>query len=118
MNKRFWVCAVGAAALFVAAPVHAQTKIERTPAKPIASVEGVDTFQAYCASCHGPNAKGDGPAAKALSKTPADLTMITKRHGRIWRSEKKAVRLRSLFRRTSLRICRCRELRFCFTEES
>src|SRR5262249_24668078 len=42
---------------------------------------GVDTFKAYCASCHGPNAKGDGPAAKALSKAPADLTTIAKRHG-------------------------------------
>lgn len=73
--------AIGAAAWFVAAPVHAQTKIERAPAKPIASVQGVDTFKAYCASCHGPSAKGDGPAAKALSKAPADLTTIAKRHG-------------------------------------
>jgi len=81
-EKRFWVCAAaGAALLFVAAPVHGQTKIERTAAKPIASVQGVDTFKAYCASCHGPSAKGDGPAARALAKKPADLTTITKRHG-------------------------------------
>jgi mono/diheme cytochrome c family protein len=57
------------------------TTIERTTAKPIASVQGVDTFKAYCASCHGPEAKGNGPAAKALSKAPADLTTIAKRHG-------------------------------------
>ena len=82
-GRRFSMCvAIGAAAaLFVAAPVHAQTKIERTPAKPISSVQGVDSFKAYCASCHGPSAKGDGPAAKALTKAPADLTTIAKRHG-------------------------------------
>ena len=72
--------AVGTIALFFAAPAHAQ-KVERTTAKPIASVQGVDTFHAYCASCHGPEAKGNGPAAKALAKAPADLTTIAKRHG-------------------------------------
>jgi mono/diheme cytochrome c family protein len=70
----------GGLVLAIAAPASAQ-KIERKAARPIASVEGVDTFKAYCAVCHGPQAKGNGPAAKALSKTPADLTTITKRHG-------------------------------------
>jgi len=80
--RRLGLCTVlgGLALIFAAASAHAQTKIERTPAKPIASVQGVDTFKAYCASCHGPEAKGNGPAAKALSKAPADLTMIAKRH--------------------------------------
>jgi mono/diheme cytochrome c family protein len=41
----------------------------------------VDTVKAYCAVCHGPEAKGNGPASKALAKTPADLTTIAKRHG-------------------------------------
>ncbi len=81
-GTRLMMCTVvGAVALFGAAPAHAQTKVERTTAKPIASVQGVDTFKAYCASCHGPEAKGNGPAAKALAKAPADLTMIAKRHG-------------------------------------
>ena len=44
-------------------------------------MEGVDTFKAYCVSCHGPQAKGDGPAAVALKKMPADLTTIAKRNG-------------------------------------
>jgi mono/diheme cytochrome c family protein len=35
----------------------------------------------YCASCHGPNAKGDGPVAPALTKKPADLTLLAKRNG-------------------------------------
>ena len=85
MKGRLATCgAIGMLAfVFAAAPAHAQakqTKIERTTAKPIASVQGVDTFKAYCASCHGPEAKGNGPAAKALAKAPADLTTISKRH--------------------------------------
>jgi mono/diheme cytochrome c family protein len=30
-----------------------------------------------CASCHGPSGKGDGPVAKALKRTPADLTKLS-----------------------------------------
>jgi mono/diheme cytochrome c family protein len=71
--------AVAGLALAMPSTAAAQ-KIERKAAKPIASVEGADTFNAYCAVCHGTNAKGNGPAAKALTKAPADLTTIAKRH--------------------------------------
>jgi hypothetical protein len=58
----------------------AQT-IQRKEARPIKSIDGVDTFRTLCASCHGTSGKGDGPAAKALVKAPADLRTIAKRHG-------------------------------------
>ena len=38
-------------------------------------------FNTYCATCHGVSGKGDGPAAPALKKAPADLTGISARHG-------------------------------------
>jgi mono/diheme cytochrome c family protein len=38
-------------------------------------------FDRYCASCHGIDGKGDGPAASALDPRPADLTMLAKSHG-------------------------------------
>jgi len=44
----------------------------------IRSVEGPDLFRAYCASCHGLDAKGHGPAASALKIPPADLTVLAK----------------------------------------
>jgi len=44
----------------------------------IRSVEGPDLFRAYCASCHGSDAKGHGPAAAALKVKPADLTALSK----------------------------------------
>ncbi len=37
-------------------------------------------YRRYCAQCHGPNGKGDGPVAAVLTKKPADLTQITKGH--------------------------------------
>jgi mono/diheme cytochrome c family protein len=47
----------------------------------IRSVEGPDLFRAYCASCHGKDGKGNGPAAPALKATVPDLTLIAKRNG-------------------------------------
>jgi len=42
---------------------------------------GRASFRAYCAGCHGPDARGDGPAATQLTVKPADLTQITTRYG-------------------------------------
>lgn len=43
-------------------------------------VDAKEMFSSYCAACHGPDGKGNGPAAKALSKAPADLTKISARN--------------------------------------
>ena len=42
---------------------------------------GEELFVTYCASCHGSDAKGLGPAAAALKTPPADLTLIGVKHG-------------------------------------
>lgn len=47
----------------------------------IQSVEGVDLYRAYCASCHGKDGKGNGPAASALKATVPDLTTIARSNG-------------------------------------
>ena len=50
---------------------------EEAPGTPlIHSLKGADLFRAYCASCHGLDGKGDGPAAPALKVRPADLTAL------------------------------------------
>ena len=56
-----------------------------TPAPPpdqklISSVEGSDLFRAHCASCHGTDGRGNGPAASGLKVKPPDLTLITARN--------------------------------------
>jgi hypothetical protein len=38
-------------------------------------------YNAYCASCHGVDGKGDGPAAPALKAFPTNLTMLAAKNG-------------------------------------
>jgi len=52
-----------------------------TPGK--AMLSGKTLFMEHCASCHGDDAKGAGPAALALKRQPPDLTALAKRnHGK------------------------------------
>jgi mono/diheme cytochrome c family protein len=48
------------------------------------STDGADSFQFYCASCHGKTGKGDGPAAAALKVRPPDLTSLARRNGGVF----------------------------------
>lgn len=41
-------------------------------------------YNAYCASCHGSNGQGDGPAAVALKTQPTDLTLLAAKNGGIF----------------------------------
>ena len=41
---------------------------------------GAATFRHYCRTCHGPEARGDGPVAQFLTPKPADLTRIRERN--------------------------------------
>lgn len=43
-------------------------------------LSGAEMYRTYCASCHGVDGKGSGPAAAGLKKAPPDLTQIAKRH--------------------------------------
>ena len=51
---------------------------EQSPPPLIRSTKGPDLFRAYCASCHGINGKGNGPAAVALKAKVPDLTVLSK----------------------------------------
>jgi tetratricopeptide (TPR) repeat protein/mono/diheme cytochrome c family protein len=51
---------------------------------PVLAELGEDHFQAYCASCHGMQGRGDGPTARALSTPPADLRRIAFRRGGVF----------------------------------
>lgn len=43
--------------------------------------EGASFFAANCTSCHGRDARGDGPAAAGLSPAPTDLTVLAQANG-------------------------------------
>ena len=66
-----WRSAVGAivVAAVAAAPVRAQ------------DADGAGLFRAYCAPCHGPDARGDGPVAPAMRRPPPDLTFLARANG-------------------------------------
>jgi len=42
---------------------------------------GLTEYELSCMSCHGVDGQGDGPRAKSLKTTPADLTKIAKSNG-------------------------------------
>jgi mono/diheme cytochrome c family protein len=73
---------VGAAAQTPPAqqPAAQKPTVKATHAPPIVSVEGKDNYDAYCAVCHGRDAKGNGPAAPALKVPVPDLTTIAVRN--------------------------------------
>ena len=52
-----------------------------TPAEVSAGPEGSRLFGAYCAACHGTDARGNGPVAAVLKVQPPDLTRLDRRFG-------------------------------------
>lgn len=42
---------------------------------------GPQMFETYCGVCHGKDARGGGPAARALKTSPPDLTTLASRNG-------------------------------------
>lgn len=70
-------------ALFVvfALMVNAQPVVKKVPITPTSPASGQEMFKTYCAACHGPEGKGNGPAGPALKKQPANLTELTQRNG-------------------------------------
>lgn len=76
--KMIFLCAALATALSISG---AQGKANQGhSARKPSLASGKETFLKYCASCHGADAKGDGPAAVALNPAPSDLTTLAKRH--------------------------------------
>ncbi len=55
---------------------QSKPQITHVPAVYTDPSSGSAMFHAYCASCHGNDGKGDGPAAPALKNLPADLTHL------------------------------------------
>ena len=65
-----------------------QPQLKHAPAPATSAASGKEMFKSYCASCHGPGAKGDGPAAAALKSAPRDLTLLTKSNSGKFPSER------------------------------
>lgn len=82
-----------AAVILIAAPVSilsgqqtgtsGENKVQakKVPAPYTRASSGKDMYLAYCASCHGKDGKGNGPAAAALKSVPTDLTQLAAGNG-------------------------------------
>jgi mono/diheme cytochrome c family protein len=58
-----------------------QTQVKKIPLSQTSRDSGKDMFAHYCAACHGPGGKGDGPAASSFKKAPRDLTRLAHDNG-------------------------------------
>jgi mono/diheme cytochrome c family protein len=72
-----------AAALLVGCSLTAgaQTELKHVTAPRTSASSGHEMFVSYCATCHGMDGKGAGPAASALKVPPADLSVLSKNNG-------------------------------------
>lgn len=69
----------GVTLLFMGLLLDAQN-IKKANIEPTPVGAGDGMFKEYCAVCHGTAGKGDGPAASALRKRPADLTQLARKN--------------------------------------
>ena len=61
--------------------VAQQTTINQVPVRKVDPASGEKMYVAYCAACHGADGTGNGPAAKALTVPPTNLTQLASKNG-------------------------------------
>jgi len=92
MRTMLLAAAIAATAIVLSSAAGVdQTTGPKQPPLMIRSTYGPDLFDHYCASCHGRDGKGQGPAAIVLKTPPPDLTMLTREHGAFPRARVAAV---------------------------
>jgi mono/diheme cytochrome c family protein len=95
MSSRIWflvviillICSLGMTAQTAPAAATQQATtptIKHVPATYTTPASGKEMFNAYCASCHGTDAKGDGPAAPALKMPTTNLTTLSMKNGGVF----------------------------------
>ena len=67
--------------LFLASPGGAQTQAAQDAVAKEVIAKGRIVYVRYCVSCHGKEARGDGPLAKELRVPVPDLTTLAARSG-------------------------------------
>jgi len=67
--------------LLVSGVISASAQIGNQRQPPIRPVDGGSIFRNYCAACHGPDGRGNGPVSKVLKREVPDLTKLSQRNG-------------------------------------
>jgi len=79
MARFAWLVIVGVLACS-ALPARSVGSVSQA-GESVVGLSGDSLFKTYCATCHGPSAKGDGPLADHLRFRPPDLSLFAKRNG-------------------------------------
>jgi len=85
---RLCLAAVSLLGMTLLGSAQDKPQVKHAEAPHTSAASGKEMFKAYCASCHGADAEGDGPAAPALKTAPADLTALAKSNGGKYPSDK------------------------------
>lgn len=85
-KNSLWRLTLAMPLILLASPGCQQTADEPNPHE-AEVVDGRAAYEAYCASCHGLDAKGNGPVAPALKTVPPDLTQLKKNFDGVYPSE-------------------------------
>ncbi len=81
--------AVTAVVIAVAAQLYGQDTRRPSGLSPaIESLTGRDTYDRYCAGCHGRTGRGDGPVAGSLKTLVPDLTSMAERNAGVFPRER------------------------------
>ncbi len=79
-----WIVAAALFTLAVAARSDSasagQSSRRPAPSLTLESLGGRDSFEFYCAPCHGTDGRGNGPTASALTTRPSDLASLARRN--------------------------------------
>lgn len=65
----------------LAVAATAQTVGPQNPPLIIRSLAGKDSFEFYCAGCHGRDGRGEGSVTQRLKTKPPDLRLLAQRNG-------------------------------------
>jgi mono/diheme cytochrome c family protein len=80
MRQGFLLALILLIAVLAIAQTANKPQVQVVPAPQTPPDSGKAMFDAYCASCHGSDAKGHGPAAPAMRTAVPDLTTLAKSH--------------------------------------
>ena len=81
-------CCVGLLAITGCADQRSRLQREIVPTQEQLLQEGKRTYDRACSSCHGLDARGDGPVAPSLKVRPTNLTLLAKRNGGVFPRER------------------------------
>jgi len=86
LHERKWRLSLLLPVILIGAPACRQCPAEEGPHEQEV-MNGHAAFETYCASCHGVDARGDGPVASVLKVPPPDLTQLKKKFDSVYPSE-------------------------------